>query len=151
MYIPACKCVLLLLCVGVSVFLIAQIDLQSKSLGLPPKAPLTVDRILWTAHKVCNEYLSLFIFARFRYFNVSLPLFLLVSMTCGAICRHATQRKEYFVCVCVCVCVKWGFGGLESGRLCTTMHLIYFQVHCLFSGRYKKKLISDSQRKKDLN
>ena len=52
------------------------------------------DRILWTAYKVCNEYLSLFIFARFRYFNVSSPLLLWVSATCGAILRHATQRGE---------------------------------------------------------
>lgn len=52
------------------------------------------DRILWTAYKVCNEYLSLFIFARFRYFNVSSPLLLWVSATCGASLRHATQRAK---------------------------------------------------------
>lgn len=80
------------------------------------------DRILWTAHKMCNEYLSLFIFARFRYFNVYSPLLLWVSTTCGAILRHATQRAK---------------GGGESGCLCTTMHLIYDHVcgHFLATGK----------------
>lgn len=50
--------------------------------------------ILWTAYKMCNEYLSLFIFARFRYFNVYSPLLLWVCATCGAILRHATPRAK---------------------------------------------------------
>lgn len=52
------------------------------------------DRIPWTAYKMCNEYLSLFIFARFRYFNVSSPCLLWVSGLAGRVWRHATWRAR---------------------------------------------------------
>ena len=87
-----CVCVKVSVCVRFFSFLqVAQIDEESKSLGSSAKA-LTEDRILWTAHKMCNEYLRLFIFARLRYFNVSSPFFLWGSRTCGVIRRHATVR-----------------------------------------------------------
>lgn len=50
---------------------------------------LTEDRILWTAHKVCNEYLSLFIFAGLRYFNVSSAFSLRATRTHHAVPTHA--------------------------------------------------------------
>lgn len=90
------------------------------------------DRILWTAYKMCNEYLSLFIFARFRYFNVSSPLLLWVSATCGAILRHATERAK---------------GGSESGCLCTTMYLIYDQVHGHFLAMRKRNTCQNTKEK----
>lgn len=90
------------------------------------------DRILWTAYKMCNEYLSLFIFARFRYFNVSSPLLLWVSATCGAILRHATQKAK---------------GGGESGCLCTTMYLIYDQVLCHFLAMGKRNVCQNTKGK----
>lgn len=90
------------------------------------------DRILWTACKMCNEYLSLFIFARFRYFNVSSPLLLWVSATCGAILRHATQRAR---------------GGGESGCLCTTMFLIYDQVRGHFPALRKRNVYQNIKEK----
>lgn len=105
-------CVQLLLCVGVSVFLIAQIDLQSKSPGPTPKA-LTEDRILWTAHKMCNEYLHLFILARFIYFNVSSPFF--YESPWLAVWFVDTQHWE-----------PSERGADELGCLSTTMHLIYY-------------------------
>ncbi len=89
------------------------------------------DRILWTAYKMCNEYLSLFIFARFRYFNVSSPLLLWVSATCGAILRHATQRAK---------------GGGESSCLCTTMYLIYDQVHGHFLAMRKRNVCNTEEQ-----
>lgn len=52
------------------------------------------DRILWTAYKMCNEYLSLFIFARFRYFNVSSPLLLWVSGPVVRVLDTQTQRAK---------------------------------------------------------
>ena len=94
------------------------------------------DRILWTAYKVCNEYLSLFIFARFRYFNVSSPLLLWVSATCGAILRHATQRGE------------GRGGGGESGCLCTTMYFIYDQLHGHFLAMRRRSVRQNSKEEK---
>lgn len=65
------------------------------------------DRILWTAYKMCNEYLSLFIFARFRYFNVSSPLLLWVS---GLVVRvldtqHRGQKEGVSQVVFVQQCI----------------------------------------------
>lgn len=105
-------CVQLLLCVGVSVFLIAQIDLQSKIPGHTPKA-LTEDRILWTAHKMCNEYLHLFIFARLIYFNVSSPFF--YESPWLAVWFVDTQHRE-----------PRERGADESDCRSTTMHFIYY-------------------------
>ena len=99
------------------------------------------DRILWTAHKVCNEYLSLFIFARFRYFNVSSPLLLWVSATCGAILRHATQKGE-------------GRGGeargggvsqVVSAQQCT---FIYGRVHGHFLAARRSVRQNSKEKKK---
>lgn len=99
------------------------------------------DRILWTAHKVCNEYLSLFIFARFRYFNVSSPLLLWVSATCGAILRHATQKGE-----------GEGRGGEGRGgrvRLSPHNNVLYLRPSPRpFSRCEEKKCTSKQQRKK---
>lgn len=66
----------------------AYADLESKHWLLSPVA-LTEDRILWTAHKVCNEYLGLFIFAGLRYFNVSSAFSLRATRTRHAVPTHA--------------------------------------------------------------
>lgn len=66
----------------------AYTDLESKRWLLSPVA-LTEDRILWTAHKVCNEYLGLFIFAGLRYFNVSSAFSLRATRTRHAVPTHA--------------------------------------------------------------
>ncbi len=66
----------------------AYTDLESERWLLSPVA-LTEDRILWTAHKVCNEYLGLFIFAELRYFNVSSAFSLRATRTRHAVPTHA--------------------------------------------------------------
>lgn len=72
----------------VHVCVTAYTDLESKRWLLFPVA-LTEDRILWTAHKVCNEYLGLFIFAGLRYFNVSSAFSLRATRTHHAVPTHA--------------------------------------------------------------
>lgn len=74
--------------VFVHVCVTAYTDLESKRWLLFPVA-LTEDRILWTAHKVCNEYLGLFIFAGLRYFNVSSAFSLRATGTHHAVPTHA--------------------------------------------------------------
>lgn len=66
----------------------AYTDLESERWLLSPVA-LTEDRILWTAHKVGNEYLGLFIFAGLRYFNVSSAFSLRATRTRHAVPTHA--------------------------------------------------------------
>lgn len=75
-------------CVCACMCVTAYTDLESKRWLLFPVA-LTEDRILWTAHKVCSEYLSLFIFAGLRYFNVSSAFSLRATRTHHAVPTHA--------------------------------------------------------------
>lgn len=71
--------------------LIVQIDLQPwRRIHFAPKE----NWIFRAARKLSNEYLSLFIFARFRYFSVSSPLLLWVCATRGTILRHATPAAR---------------------------------------------------------
>lgn len=70
---------------------VACIDLESERRLFSPVA-LTEDRILWTAHKVCNEYLSLFIFAGLRYFNVSSAFSLRATRTRHVVPTHAIVK-----------------------------------------------------------
>lgn len=70
---------------------VAYIDSESERWLFSPVA-LTEDRILWTAHKVCNEYLSLFIFAGLRYFNVSSAFSLRATRTRHVVPTHAIVK-----------------------------------------------------------
>lgn len=92
------------------------------------------DRILWTAYKMCNEYLSLFIFARFRYFNVSSPLLLWVSVLVVRFLDTQQRAK----------------GGGESGCLRMTVYLTYNEVRCPFSCHENNKCLSNHQKKNSI-